>query len=371
MLEIVTRLVGSPFRPIVVCGSDGSLVQALRKEGVTTYVIEMPTLKAHRAAQQTAVSALRELIDKERVQLIHANAMRAALYSLRAIRRRRTPVIAHVRVTRSGWPWEWWLDQYLVWRCRLILANSHTVARRFRWCVHNAPVRVLYNGIDPRPFDRADGSAFRARLIVPPTAPLISIVGMLEPRKGHRLLFEAFQTILTRFPEARLVVAGGEPPGGNGYRQALEADVDARGLGSRVVFAGHVEDIPALMAAVDIVAFPVVQPEGFGRVVIEAYAARRPVVASRLGGLCEIVEDRLTGWLVPPRDVSALTEAILDLLEDPALRARLGEAGRRRVESHFSLDALVRQLTGYYKELLAWEGGDRQTHPTASSPEAF
>jgi glycosyltransferase involved in cell wall biosynthesis len=352
LLEIVTRLVGSPFRPIVVCGSDGSLVQALRKEGVTTYVIEMPTLKAHRAAQQTAVSALRELIDKERVQLIHANAMRAVLYSLRAVRRRRTPVIAHVRVTRSGWPWEWWLDQYLVWHCRLILANSHTVAGRFRWCVRNAPVRVLYNGIDPRPFDRADGAAFRARLGILPTAPLIGIVGMLEPRKGHRILFEAFQTIVTEFPEARLVVAGDEPPGGNGYRQTLEAEVDARGLGSRVVFAGHLEDIPALMAAVDIVAVPVVQPEGFGRVVIEAYAARRPVVASRLGGLCEIVEDRLTGLLIPPRDAAALREAILDLLGDPALRAKLGEAGRRRVEAQFSLDAMLRQLTDSYWQLL-------------------
>lgn len=357
LLEIVTRLDRTQFRPVVVCGAEGSLVHALRRQGTTTYVVEMPTLKRNWAAQRTAVAALRDLVAKEQVHLIHANAMRAALYCVRAARPLCTPVIAHVRVTRRGWPWEWWLDQYLAWHCRMILANSHTVARRFRWCVREASVRVLYNGIDPEPFDRADGSAFRARLGIPSIAPLVGIVGMLEPRKGHRVLFEAFQTVVKRSPDARLVVAGDEPPGGNGYRRALEAEVVERGLGSRVVFTGQLEGISAFMAAVDVVAFPVVQPEGFGRVIIEAYAARRPVVASRLGGICELIEDRLTGFLVPPRDASALAEAILDLLDDPALRAKLGEAGRRRVEAHFSLDAMIHQLTASYHEVLSSRGG--------------
>jgi glycosyltransferase involved in cell wall biosynthesis len=182
------------------------------------------------------------------------------------------------------------------------------------------------------------------------------MVGMLEPRKGHLVLFEAFQRIARRLEDVRLIVAGDEPPGCSGYRQILEADVAARGVGSRVLFLGHVEEIPALMAALDVVVLPVIQPEGFGRVVIEAYAARRPVVASRLGGLCEIVEDRLTGLLIPPRDASALTEAILDLLEDPAFRARLGEAGRRKAETSFNLEVLLAQLTRQYRHVLAGEG---------------
>lgn len=351
LLEIVAGLDARRYRPVVACGADGSLVAALRERGITVEVVPMPSLRGSSGHRTTEMLAA--LIERERVQLIHANSVRAALYGLRAARAGRVPVLAHARVLRSGNPLEWLVDQYLAWRCSVIVANSQATARRFRWCLARAAVRVVHNGIDPAPFAKASGNAIRTRIGAAPETVLVGLVGMLEPRKGHAVLLEAFVRLALQAPHARLVFAGSEPPGAPEYRRILEQRIVSLGLSSRVSFLGWVDDVPSLMAALDVCVLPVVQPEGFGRTLIEAGAAGRPVIASRLGGIPEVVEHQLTGLLVPPGDVAALADALSLVLDDPALRARLGEAGRRRVQQRFTIETMLTQLMAVYDELTA------------------
>src|SRR5207247_11054153 len=124
------------------------------------------------------------------------------------------------------------------------------------------------------------------------------------------------------------------------------------GLAERVVFAGYRADVPAVLDEVDVVVLPS-SVEGMPLVLLEAMAHRRPVVATPVGGTPEVVVDGETGLLVPPRDPRALADAIRRLLDDPDLAKRLGDAGRRRVELHFSLEAMNRRILELYDEVAA------------------
>jgi glycosyltransferase involved in cell wall biosynthesis len=139
------------------------------------------------------------------------------------------------------------------------------------------------------------------------------------------------------------------------YRDGLEAYAAALGLGQRVVFTGFRRDVPALLSAVSVSVLPSLS-EGLSNVVLEAMAAGVPVVATSVGGTPEIVDDGVTGLLVPPRDAGALADAISSLLTDPARRQTIGEAGRRRVEERFSLEAMVLATEQLYERLLREAG---------------
>ena len=126
----------------------------------------------------------------------------------------------------------------------------------------------------------------------------------------------------------------------------------ARGLDGAVRFLGHVDDVPALLSALDLVVLPSTEREGFPLALTEAAMAGRPAIASRLGGIPEIIEDRRTGLLVPPRDAPALAGAIVELLSDAELRNRLGEAARMRARERFTSEAMVDQVLAIYRAVL-------------------
>jgi glycosyltransferase involved in cell wall biosynthesis len=135
------------------------------------------------------------------------------------------------------------------------------------------------------------------------------------------------------------------------YRQALEARARRLGLGDRVVFTGVRLDVPEVLAQVAVSVLPSLS-EGLSNVVIESMAAGVPVVATRVGGTPELVEEGRTGLLTPPRDPVALAGAICRVLEDRELASRFGQAGRRRIAEHFSLERMVRDTEGLYERLL-------------------
>jgi glycosyltransferase involved in cell wall biosynthesis len=178
-------------------------------------------------------------------------------------------------------------------------------------------------------------------------------IGRFVAEKGHRHLLEAAARIERTKPGAHWVLVGaGE----------LEASLkhQARGLGleSRVHFTGWRDDIPEVLAVSDVFVLPS-ESEGFGRVVVEAMAMARPVVATAVGGVPEIVQDGQTGILVPPSDPAALADAVRSLLDDPARASRLGAAGRARAESRFTLTAHVDGVERVYAEVLGGHAARR------------
>jgi len=181
------------------------------------------------------------------------------------------------------------------------------------------------------------------------------VVGRLDSQKGQGHLLRAFQPLHARYPEARLLVVGD-----GDTRAELEALSRRSGIADAVRFTGYRRDIPAVLAAADVVVVPSLGAEAFGYTALEALAAGRPVVAYRSGGLEEIVEDGHTGLLVPSGDEAALTAALVRLADDPALGARLGAAGPAAA-SALSIEHHIAQLVGLYEGVLARHRRDAVT----------
>jgi glycosyltransferase involved in cell wall biosynthesis len=171
----------------------------------------------------------------------------------------------------------------------------------------------------------------------------IGIIGNLTPVKAHEVFLEMAALLTGEGVDAEYWLVGRD----KGYEATLRAIVAEHNLESRVKFLGFQEDIPSILAELDL-SICCSHEETFGRCVVEAMAARLPVVATRVGGLPEVVEEGVTGLLVPPRDPAALAAAVKQLLDDQPMRERLGIAGRNRAVSMFGSPAHAREVLRIY-----------------------
>jgi len=250
---------------------------------------------------------------------------------------------------------------------------------------------VIPNFVDHRRFDRGlDGAAVRDELGIPPRAPLVLFLGGVSTIKGAHVLLPALVAARERVPEMHALVAGAERPWSRSpAARAARAVLPLLGTGTErqrflrahhrgamegwVRLLSHRPDPERLMAAADLVVFPSTVPH-FARPVIEAGAMATPVVASRLGGMEELVDDGRTGLLVPPRDPAALADAIVRVLTEPGLARRMGEAGHEASLRRFAREPLVAQVLDVYARVLgglpAPAGAERQPASAARpSPE--
>jgi glycosyltransferase involved in cell wall biosynthesis len=231
-----------------------------------------------------------------------------------------------------------------------IIAISEHV-RRFLEQLRLAPserLHVVHYGIDAAawPLDEPQRRAARDRFGVGPEEVAAGIAARLIPGKGHDLLLEAFAKARAEVPELRLLVAGTGP-----LRAHLEQEAERLAPGA-VAFLGFVPDIRALMNACDLICFPT-QPalgEGFGLAALEAMASSRPVVATAVASLPEVVRDGETGCLVAPDSLAQLSGALTRLAADPELRRRLGAGGQERAHTAFSLERMVDGTMAVYRE---------------------
>jgi glycosyltransferase involved in cell wall biosynthesis len=208
---------------------------------------------------------------------------------------------------------------------------------------------VVHDGIDLARVEGARGDRARTRAALGPSpgAPWVGTVGNLVPAKGHAVLLDAFAAVRARRPDARLLVAGVGP-----LERELREQAERLGVADAVRFLGFVPEVLAALASLDVFAFPSLA-EGLGTSALDAMALGVPVVASRAGGIPEVVEDRVTGLLVPPGDAPALAAAIEACLADPgAARDRAG-AARARVEQEFTAERMSARTLAAYEALEA------------------
>jgi glycosyltransferase involved in cell wall biosynthesis len=215
-----------------------------------------------------------------------------------------------------------------------------------------APLRLIYHGVDhtalrPRPEAR---DAARDRLGLPRAARVVASVGNFTPKKDQRTLIEALALLRADHPSTRLVLVGAGP-----LQDQLSAHAQAAGVADQVVFTGTRSDVPELLPAFDVFALSSRQ-EGLPVAVMEALACGLPVVATRVGGLPEIVTDGVEGRLVAPADPAGLAAALGEVLGDDRLRARMGAAAAVR-SREFDIAAAQRQIEDVYAQVLSGVGG--------------
>jgi glycosyltransferase involved in cell wall biosynthesis len=239
---------------------------------------------------------------------------------------------------------------------RLVVANSRATAATTARLFPGAAVEVVHCPVAaPPPPSPASRAEVRRELGTPADAAVVVTACRLERWKGHALLVEALGRLADRPGWAAWVVGGAQRPHERAYLDELAARAAALGLGDRVRFLGQRSDVPRLLAAADVHCQPNLAPEPFGVAYVEALYAGLPVVASRLGGAAEIV-DEACGVLVPPGDADALAGALGRLLGDPAERARLGAAGPPRAASLCDPPATLGRLAGLLGGLAAGGG---------------
>jgi len=213
-------------------------------------------------------------------------------------------------------------------------------------------VLTIPTGVDQSVFDPGKvRDHLREELGIPPGAPVFGTVSVFRRLKGLQFLLEASREILRVLPEARLLLAGKGP-----QEENLRQQAEALGIGKSVLLPGFREDIPRVLNTIDVFVFPSLQ-EALGTAILEALAMGKAVVASRVGGIPEVVEEGKTGFLVEPGNPAAIAGKVLLLLKNPELRGQMGDRGRRFVEAQYDNRLMVRRLEALYRELVAGGGG--------------
>jgi glycosyltransferase involved in cell wall biosynthesis len=239
------------------------------------------------------------------------------------------------------------LDAWLLRHADRVVVVSEATGRLIESAgVPRQIIRVIPNAIDSSDEVKADGTNFRRHCGAGSDDLLIGVIGRLSPEKGQAVFLQALTEVLKFVGKARAVFVGdGQDMAG------LKEQTRLRGLEDRVTFMGHQTDMPPIYAGLDLVVIPSLS-EGLPNVLLEAMVYRKPVVATNVGGIPEVMQDGLSKFLVSPGDAQAMANTILEVLRDPTLRRELGEAGQRRVREAFSPSQRAAQVMELYKELL-------------------
>lgn len=345
LLTLLKGLDRSRWTPVVVVPSEGAVADGCRALGVPVHVIPLPRLRRPGLCAFRSLSALVRLAKETSACLLHANGSRAMFYAGLAGRLSGRAVIWHLRISDQDPQLDWLLARMAT---RIIAISEAVKARLNRWPRAYGCCNVVPNGLDLTTFVTAkEPAVVRGSLGIGPEERVIGTVGRLVPFKGHRYLLQAFAGVRLRHPSARLLVVGDGPE-----RDSLEQQLHEMGLDGTVQFTGHRCDVPDLLAVMEIFVLPSLG-EHFGRVLLEAMALEKPVVGTQAGGVLEVVEDGVTGVLVPPANPEALAEGIIRLLDDPTQARAMGRAGRRRVETYFNLRRHAELVEAVYAQALS------------------
>jgi glycosyltransferase involved in cell wall biosynthesis len=379
ILHLIARLDRTRFAPSLALFESKAIEADLARRGVPVHVLpSLPVQRKALAPGRLARAVVRAtdlwqvvgpraravgaVIRSEEPDVVYcANGLTANLDGVVAAAIARRPIICHEKGFRRVGPAERFMSR---WVDACVCMTDEIAAHYRAHQVHARRFLTILDGIDTSEFRPGGGPAVRREFGIPPDAPLVGIVGHIQSWKGQHLVVEAVARARARHPALRCLVVGGVHREGAEYAERLRQRIAAHDLAGHVVLAGARRDVPACLDAMDVVLHSSVTPEPFGRVLIEAMALGKPLVAPREGGPLVIVVDGETGLLVTPRDPHALADAVVALLDDPARRTAMGEAGRARVDAVFDIRHHVHHMERLFDELIA----DRAAAAASASP---
>jgi glycosyltransferase involved in cell wall biosynthesis len=343
--NLVTRVDRERYDLTVCSLSAGSAVRKLERAGIPVCVIDIPD-------DDVAVEAVAAHLAAIRADVVHNHMYRAEIVGTRAAWRvaeaglPRPYIVGTVHSSRVRSDEDRVLIRRLTPRMDHLIAVSSSIVRKITDEARvGAPVTLIYNGVDLERYNHQEPCCtLREEYGLPAEGPIVGVVARLEAEKGHPTLLDAWPHVAAEFPTATLLIVGE-----GSRRDALEAQAVARGVAGSVVFTGRRDDVPAVTAALDIAVLPSYR-EAQGLTILEAMALSRPVIASRVGGIPEMIEDERTGLLVPPHDSTALASAIGRLLRDHPLADTLARAGHDLVHERFCVELMARAVETIYDE---------------------
>jgi len=345
LYSLLTRIDRSRYDVSVVSLSGGSAVRKLERAGIPTTVIDDPddavavgTLAAHLADLAPDVihnHMYRAEIVGTKAALALAGAGRARPYIVSTVHSSRVRSVEDRDEVRRLTPE---MD-------RLIAVSSAIVDKIHDEERVGPPVELIYNGVDLERYDHQEPCCtLREEYGLPDDALLVGVIARLEPEKGHATLLDAWPAVVAAVPNAYLLVVGE-----GSRREMLIEQALALRVADHVVFTGRRDDVPAVTAALDVAALPSYR-EAQGLSILEAMALSRPVVATAVGGIPEVITDGVSGLLVAPHDPVALGQAIVRVLRNHQLADMLGRAGHDTVHDRFCIELMVHAVEAIYDD---------------------
>lgn len=342
VVDLAVRLAKAGHCSIVI-SNGGELVKHLEGEGVRHY--SLPVHSKNPLTVLKMIPAVAKILRQEKADIVHARSRVPAIIGYYAARRTGNVFIT----TCHGYYSKRMLSfsGVMGWG-KFVIAISQVIAKHMmdNFGVPYRRIRLIYRGVD------LDKFKYRQPEESPKREFVIGIIGRLSPIKGHTYFLRAVSKAIKSVPRLKGLIVGDAPPEKAKYKQELEDLVRRLGLSKYVEFLGRRSDIPEILSRLDVLVLATTTQEGFGRVIIEAFAAGVPVVATSVGGVTEIIRDGDNGLLVPPGDSQAMGEAIVRLLKDRQLSGELAQRARKDAEEKYTLDKMVNDTVKVYEEAL-------------------
>ncbi|GAK53750.1 glycosyl transferase group 1 [Candidatus Moduliflexus flocculans] len=330
--------------------------QRLEQAGVQVSILVM-----RRHVDERLIWRLRHDMLAKQIQIVHTHLIHADLYGTIAARLAGVPVIVSSRHNDDQFRRHRaliWLNRLLArWQIGIIVISDWV--GRFLQEVEGIPaekIMRIHYGLDPTPIEAlADPTYIRQQFKIPDNVPILGTIGRLTEQKGQTFLLQAISRLTRDVPNLRFIIIGdGE------LRRELEEQAKTLDIAQNVIFTGlrPYHEAMRLLSGIDLFVFPSLW-EGFGLVLLEAMALKKPIVASNISAIPEVVLDGATGRLVPPRDVESLTAAIREFLISPEKRTQCGMAGYARLQNEFTVQTMVRQTASAYLRMYHAAAGSK------------
>lgn len=340
------------YIPYVLAGTEGEFTAQVRAMGIPCEVVPLCPLERRKPFMTArALAAVLMAALRHRASLVHANEVASFQPAGYVAKTLRIPAVTHVRFPDTDAGYRWFLGSRFS-RALFVSQGLRQDALMAAPGVFDNRSHVLHDGVELQPmWSHAERAQVRHELGLSPAATLVGMAGQVAEVKGIWHFVAAAERLAGAGTNTHFVVLGDDLKTGGRMRRSMEETVAARGLAHRFTFLGFRADAPRIVQAFDVIAVPsLVEP--LGNSTLEAMAAGRPVVGSRVGGIPEMVIDNETGFLVPPADPAALADALGRLVADPDLRRRFSANARLRARDAFGLAIHGRRLQSHYDELL-------------------
>jgi glycosyltransferase involved in cell wall biosynthesis len=361
LLSLMAGLDRKKFRPILLLPEPGPFLDKARTHGIETLIL--PSLikfgeyfrfwKIQKIFR--SVLWLKKIISEKKIHLVHCNSPRASYVGGLAALFCGVPCLTHVRDIQQS-PFVSPLKSRLLgYLSQQIVAVSKATADAILQVNPSlcSKTTVVYNGIDLVAFIADPRKTIRDELGISSTARLIGAIGIIHPNKGQDILIKATAILKYSFPELTLLLIGAASCQEDPYKITLEKLAEELGIKGNVIFTGFRQDVLGVLQELDVVVHPAIFPDPLPRILLEAAAQGKAIVATRVGGVCEIIEDNVSGILVESGNAEALAGAVMALLMNPEETGRLSRAARKKIESHFSIKMHLAKITAIYE--LLWK----------------
>ena len=351
IIELAKQLQYSDYYPIVGVFENNQNPNVELAEVAKRYNIETVVFKCNGQFDLRTVCAIRNYVKKKKIKIIQSHGYKADIYALLAT------VFQNVKLIATCHPWiinsrvmKFYakLDQILLYLFDYVVVVCDDIKKIItRGASLSNKISTIENGIDVTRFiqTKRNGTLYTA-LNIPKGSIVIGVIARLSSEKGHITLVEASKTLLAEFPNLIFLIVGDGP-----YKEALLKKISELGLNNQFIFAGIREDIPAILNIMDIFVLPSLT-EGLPMALLEAMVAQKPIIATKVGSIPRVVQDKKSGILIKPNDIGGLTAAIKSLLKNTDKAKEYAKKGQQIVIRDFSAEGMTQKYISIYNRIL-------------------